>query len=281
MNQLVDRATVTDTLIVVDVDGTLVDNAGVTYPGLDRLLELSASPGYGMALASARPPWNLQRMARELGPSVTDISAFQGAMVQTRSPDGWREVCSITIAPDVVRRLNDVVDPTLARWWYTAGSWTISREDDAAREEARIVGVPWSAVGSQPPVQPVLKLLAVGQPDRVAIAAPHMPGVRSAVSKPAYLEVVSSDVAPDKGIHLVRAMRPEVARLVAVGDGLNDIGMLRAADQSFTFADASPEVLSAATSVLPADRTRAYRELVALLKAGPENLPAASAREGR
>jgi hydroxymethylpyrimidine pyrophosphatase-like HAD family hydrolase len=260
---------VTGTLIVADVDGTLVTNAGVPYPGVDRLLAMAARPGCGMALSSARPPWSLRRMAREMGPAVIGLSAFQGAMVQVRvgGPDRWHEVLAVPIDREVMGDLNDALDPTLARWWYTAESWTVSREDAAARAEARIVRGPWAAVDARPPIQPVLKLLAVGEPERVATAAPALQGVRSAVSKPEYLEIVSSDVDPDKGIGAIRAIHPDAERLVALGDAANDIGMLRAADLAFTFADGAPEVIAAATVVLPADRATAYRELVRFVDA--------------
>lgn len=257
-------------MIIADVDGTLVDYSGTSYPGIEGLVDLASRPGYEMALASARPPWSLQGIARTLGRAVTALSAFQGAMVQTRSdgPDSWREVQAVPIDAAVVRDLEAVLDPSLARWWYTAHSWTVSRDDAAALTEARITGRRWSAVDQQPPAEPVFKLLAVGEPERVARAAPSVNGASCVVSKPQYLEVVSSNVGPDKGIEAMRMLHPPVVRLVALGDGLNDIGMLAAADLAFTFADAPPEVIAAATEVLPADRTRAYERLVCFLQAG-------------
>jgi hydroxymethylpyrimidine pyrophosphatase-like HAD family hydrolase len=262
---------VTETLIVADVDGTLVDDAGIAYPDLEQLRRLGAEPGHGIALASARPPWSVQRIAASLGPAVRWLSAFQGAIgrgLQARD-GGWRELWTVPIEADLVDELDVALDPELARWWYTAGTWTVSRVDDRARAESRIVDEPWTAVTARPPTEPVLKLLAVGEPARVAAAARTVTGARAAVSKPFYLEIVSGAVDADKGIGRLRALVPETGRVVALGDGPNDIGMLRAADLAFTFADAPDEVIEAASAVLSADRSRAYGELVQRLAATP------------
>jgi hydroxymethylpyrimidine pyrophosphatase-like HAD family hydrolase len=112
----------------------------------------------------------------------------------------------------------------------------------------------------------VLKLLAVGEPERVAAAAEtFVPGARAAVSKPFYLEIVADTVDADKGIARIRAAHPGAVRVVAFGDGPNDVGMLSAADVALTFADAPPEVRAVATTVLPAERPAAYDALVRLI----------------
>lgn len=253
------------TLVVADVDGTLVDHRGIPYPGLTALTDLAARPGFELALASARPPWSLEQLAARLGPMVTGVSGFQGAIVQAADgPGGWRRLRTLPLAPQAVTALDDTLDRRLSRWWYTPREWYVSRDDAAARDEARVVGRPWSGVRDRPPDDdPVLKVMAVGDPDLVAAASPAHPGVRSAVSKPIYLEIVNAEIDPDKGIAALRAGRPDIARVIAVGDGANDIGMLRAADRGFTFADAPAALRHVATTVLPAARDRAFAQLAA------------------
>jgi hydroxymethylpyrimidine pyrophosphatase-like HAD family hydrolase len=251
-------------VVVADIDGTLVDAVGGFFATAEQIGHRVASHGGKLVLASARPPWSVARIAAVLGPAVSGIVALQGAAGQAREGEGWRTLWTVPLDPAVVEAVDAALDPELARWWYTDDAWTVSREDPFAHAEAAIVGQRWTAVDRHPPAAPALKLLAVGEPERIAVAAAaeaFVPGARAAVSKPFYLEVVADAVEVDKGIARVRAANPNAECVVALGDGPNDIGMLRAADIGFTFADAPPEVRAAATTVLPADRPAAYNAL--------------------
>jgi hydroxymethylpyrimidine pyrophosphatase-like HAD family hydrolase len=253
----------TGTLIVADVDGTLVDGAGVPYAGALEFAARVQRAGGALALASARPPWSVARIAAWLGSSVTALVGFQGAIGQRR--DGGSRWCTLWSTPlhdEVVCGLDRRLDPALARWWYTADRWTISRVDDAARSEAAIVDAAWDAIETRPPTAAVLKLLAVGDPELVTRAAEvTIPGAASAISKPVYLEIVSDAVDRDKGLARLRAGLDGIRRTVALGDGPNDMGMLTAADLGCTFGDAPEDVRAVATVVLSPDRPTGYEEL--------------------
>ena len=266
------------TLVVADVDGTLVDARGALFGGVSALVEAITRGSASIALASARPPRSLRALAAGLGSSVRVLSACQGALVETRDPDpdrlkemsDWHLVRALSIQPLVVAALSAQLSERWAPWWYTADGWYVGRDDAAAQTEAEIIGFSWTAMEDGPPQAPVLKVLVVDDEagDEVRAVVDALPGVQTVVSKPAYNEILSAEVSPDKGLDIIRASNPDVEQIIAIGDGVNDIGMLLAADVSYTFSDAPAEVREVATEVLAAPPERALDALTHKLMSG-------------
>lgn len=255
-------------LLACDLDGTVLDQQGQLVPGVREFIR-GLSAAVCVALCSARPPRSVQRVAMELG-RVAHASALQGAVIQACSPGPvcqWRTQIEVAIEPDALREVTEYVAPR-PTWWYSCREWLVDSVSAAAQLEASIIGYSWDGLLREAPQHEACKLLAI-EPDRARelieeVDALGLP-VRCYESKPGYVEVVSAAVAPDKGVEALRGLvdgrGQAVGRVFAIGDGLNDLGMLSAADTAFTFADADPALLGVADVVLPADRSAALCEL--------------------
>ena len=103
----------------------------------------------------------------------------------------------------------------------------------------------------------VTKVIWAGEPGRIArleeeLKACPIRGSECCTSDESYLEFMAEGVNKGAGLRAAAEalglMRDEV---MAVGDGHNDLPMLRDADVSFTFPDAPEELRRTATHIVP------------------------------
>lgn len=264
-------------LLLLDVDGTIVDHGGDLVPGCDRLVDWCVRSEVQVGLCSARPVGSLKALAGKL-PGVKYIAALQGAVaLHDASASGelpdWVTLREQTIQQSTVLELTARLSE-YSVWWYTSDCWLIDSVSPEAKREASIVGSTWDGLISDRLDEPVAKILVLD-----TCTPSHLSGridswklpVSCSESNPGYVEVVSSLVASDKGSLVLREAAERESgcigvRVIAVGDGINDLGLLRSAWMGFTFADAPSDVRHAANGVLSAERTTAMRELLDLVR---------------
>lgn len=268
----------TRSLILADVDGTLVDAAGHLWHETYGIISAAEASSATVALCSARPAWSVRLLADRLGTGVHYAVSFQGAMVSSRmafsgieSPDHWKTVQRCVLDLAVAPSIQTLIRPEDSLWYYTETDWRIRSVNDAAELEAKVIGATWTSVGLSGNEDPLLKILIVRaeQPEvlLVKLMSASLP-ITCSISQPGYIEVVSDTVDGDKGAGVLRELERCCGTLphtVAIGDGRNDLGMLAAADIAITFEDAASDVREAADLILPADRPSALRELSKLI----------------
>jgi Cof subfamily protein (haloacid dehalogenase superfamily) len=250
-------------LVVVDLDGTLLDGEGRLPPGTFTVLAQLRDRGIVFAPASGRQQATIQRLFAG-DPRVAQdlvVIAENGALV-TR---GGRLVRSHPLdlgwTRGVVQRIRALAGGGADLGTVVCGvesAW-IERTDgpflaEVERYYARLTTT--------------TDLLTVD--DEVLKIAVHDFGDPGLVTAPALLEfcaprqvVVSGhhwvDVM-EEGVHkglavrdLQRALGIGAAQTMAFGDFLNDLEMLAAADHSWAMANAHPRILDAARHVAPAN----------------------------
>lgn len=245
--------------IALDVDGTLVDAAGVMPASAASAVRDLTGRGVAVVLATARGPAGLRSVLDELKRPLW-IVAYQGALVARLPSAGGLKVPAETTlqldtAQDVVRlcrRLGVTVG------WYDRDGWWAEALTEAAAEEARATGDPPRLVQDLlAVVTPPHKLLVMapfadaGLLDEVAARVPEP--ARAVRSQVRYLEVVPPGVDKATGLRVVAEdLRIPGEAFVAVGDGENDIDMFRVAGYSAAMATAPISVQRAADAVIGA-----------------------------
>lgn len=268
----------TRSLLLADVDGTLVDAAGQLWPETYGIVSAAKASDWTVALCSARPAWSICSLADRLGSGVQYAVSFQGAMVSSRvafggieSHDNWKTIRRCVLDSGVVESIEMLISPEDSLWCYTESDWRIRSVNEAAKFESKVVGATWTVVGSSRNDDPLLKILIIRAKNPEGLLAELtsacLPVVCS-ISQPGYIEVVSDAVHDDKGAAVLRTLErsgESFPRTVAIGDGRNDLGMFSEADFAITFDDASSDVRAAADLILSGDRPTALRELRRLL----------------
>jgi Cof subfamily protein (haloacid dehalogenase superfamily) len=264
-------------LLVIDVDGTLLTSDYQLTALTRTAVQLVMTQGVQVVLASARSPRALHPIMREL--SITGLAiCYSGALTCRISPDPQEP--SKAVAEQRIRLssahrvLRAGLQRGLSLGWYCGDDWYIASWDAALERESRLTGVP-------PIVKPDLahlrwaphKLLAIaGAPalmrELLLLVGTLPPDCTGQFSLANYLEITPHGV--DKATALLalgQQLGITPADMVAIGDGENDIAMMRLVGLGIAMGNASPAVQAAADWVTETNNRDGVALAIARLQA--------------
>nr|WP_179516971.1 HAD family hydrolase [Nocardioides perillae] len=256
-------------LVVVDMDGTLLDGEGRVPDGLWPLLERLRARDVVFAPASGRQLATLQATFDRLGDDLVVI-AENGAFVVRGDEEVSSTVLDHAVVHEVVRAMREHAAGGHDVGVVVCGkrSAYVESADPHFREQAGRYYARLEQVADLVAVDDEVLKVAVFDPTAVAEhTAPALERFRTThqvvVSGHHWVDVM--DAATSKGVALRRLQEtlgvgPE--RTAAFGDYLNDLEMVGEAEHSVAVANAHPEVLAAARWVAPSNLERGV--LVAL-----------------
>lgn len=246
------------TLVVCDVDGTLVDAqkqlTDATIAAIGRL----RAAGIGFTLISARPMSGIMPLAARLaldGP----IGAFNGGIVFRR--DG-----SIaehhTIPPEVARGIFDAAgDAPVDRWLFADDRWYVSSDRSAHIGHERVSS-------NQAPVVRAGFGDLLDRADKITFVSDDAPLLRALAARVArfadrativpsqdyYLDITAAAANKGDGIAaLARTLGVPLARTIAIGDQANDLAMFARAGRSIAMGNATDKVKARADDITTAN----------------------------
>ena len=243
-------------MVAVDVDGTLLDSSHRLRAAVrDALGQLSAS-GAKVVLATARGPKALTMIVSQLRFSPLLI-CFSGAWTGELDPQSLRSTNVLLDkrhTPSVARSIVATafahhVEPNV----FTPDAWrvrTLTKEIQAESdiiESAPLVTQDLLGPGEAP--NKILLITSEGEPAKVLrTLAKSLHSMSTATfSKPNYLEIVPIGVDKAKAlVKLAKSLGIELSQVAALGDGQNDMEMLREAGLGIAMGNASDRVKSAA-----------------------------------
>jgi Cof subfamily protein (haloacid dehalogenase superfamily) len=246
-------------LIVMDLDGTLLDPHSRISSRTRAALERADAAGVAIAVATGRSYSLLRYFCGDLplsGPQIT----FNGAVVVdpvTARPTFLQAVPVALVSPV----LDFLHDEAVFACYYTEDAIYVPDHSPLERALAP-AGFPQPiAVPDLHALKhlPCLKLVAVAEPERIASLRPRAESVfgdRLYVTQTSsvLLEFLHPEVS--KGAALREAMiylGLDPAEVIAFGDGHNDIDMLEAAGTGVAMGNASAEVQAVADLVAPSN----------------------------
>ena len=240
-------------LVVSDIDGTLVNHAKELTPRTRAVIAALAERGIGFTVTTARPPVGLKPIIDMLGLSVPSAAINGGALV---APD--LSISEVRyLAPDVARKAVAFLrERGLDPWLFTEYDWHVRDPHGAKVDlETRTLAKDPVVVADFAPdlFDHVLKVigacddhahLARCETDLQALLGRDANATRSQLY---YLDVTSPLAQKGEAIKsLSRAMNVPVAAILSIGDGTNDIPMLKAAGFSVAMGNGSDAVKAAA-----------------------------------
>ena len=262
-------------LVAVDVDGTLLDSSHQLRAGVKESLDQLAASGVRIILATARGPQALRSIVGQLSFSPVLI-CFSG---------GWvGELDSQSLLPTNVL-LDKRLTPSAARVIitaafayklepniYTPTEWRVRALTPEIRAECAIVE-------SSPVVTPTLLgdkekpskiMLVAGDAEQTKsfriIADLVKPLSSTTFSKPNYLEIIATGVNKAKALaNVAQTLAVELSQVAAIGDGMNDLEMLREAGLGIAMGNASEVVKAVAKWVTGTNDEEGVTQAVARL----------------
>lgn len=248
-------------LAAFDVDGTCLTSDHRITPRLVEALHALRATGLQVVFATSRGPSVLKPVLEQLG-VVDDVFfvASQGALAGSYGTDGALRVEEQSPAPLEQSRefSRDAAEAGLTVSWYSGDHWYCTGVDAAIEREAEIVGVQPEFFELQTATVPPDKVLVVAAGDQLdllhEVAARLPEGLMAQTSHPNYLEVTATGV--DKAASLQRLCERhgvDSAHLLAMGDGNNDVTMLRLAGIAVVPANGSPRARAEADALVPSN----------------------------
>ena len=266
-------------LVAADLDGTLVDRAVTWADGLPEALAGVRAAGVPTVVCTGRMLQSVQRVAARLGLTEGPVVCYQGALVaDIGTGEWWRHTpMQGDAAAEVVRhvralgrQLNAYIDDRLSVEELTP--WA---RRYAEHVEVGIESVPdlEAEVRRRPPTKLVL-VTSVDDVDAILPALQDRWAGRLYVvrSQPEYIEFADASVSKSGALAWL-CERLDLPRegVVTLGDGMNDVDMLRWAGLGVAVAEAAQPVRDAADLVVP------RAEVPALLRALAERAQSGSA----
>jgi Cof subfamily protein (haloacid dehalogenase superfamily) len=240
-------------LFVFDVDGTLLDSRLRIRPSTSASVRQLLRKGHRVALASARPPRSVTAISEQLLGSVAEIISLNGAFVTHH-----QEV--LLEQPMPVKAVQELIDMgrtlrleinLLAGW-----DWLVEERGPGVDAETGIVGFEPRLVTDleRETDRRVHKVLLIGEHEKVATLRAEitsaLPGVTPSLSKSTYCEVVAARTSKAGAMEFLAAkFGIPHERVIAFGDGENDLPMITAAGVGVAMGNGMEAVKRAARLV--------------------------------
>jgi hypothetical protein len=238
-------------LIALDLDDTLLRADLTISPRNKDALARAAARGIPVVLASGRNVHSMRAYAEDLGlvgPGDYMICSNGAEILHSRS---GRVLDERRLDPALCREIVQAIEARGFPWQvYEEGLIHVSRPNDWALADSRLTGQATILVEDRDELlsRGLIKIVVPEGPERISVLLAELTELfagRASVltSKPYFLEVLSPDA--DKGSALERLsamLEIPLASVMAVGDAMNDLGMVRAAGLGCAPANAIPEV---------------------------------------
>jgi Cof subfamily protein (haloacid dehalogenase superfamily) len=242
-------------LVLADVDGTLVTHDKILTDRASRAVRHLADHGIIFAITSGRPPKGMAMLIEPLEMKGT-IAGFNGG--QFANPD-LSIIEEHTLAPDAAHQAAELILKLgLDLWVYAGEDWMVRKEDapHVAREQWTVKFPPKVVRSFDGVLNKVVKLVGVSDDlDLVAKAEKQVAealgkGASAARSQPYYLDVTHPQA--NKGgvvAYLSRTLNIPPGEICTLGDMPNDTLMFRPSGLAIAMGQSSQEVKDEADEV--------------------------------
>ena len=255
-------------LVALDIDGTLLHFDGTLSDAVRDAVQGVEAAGHHVVLASGRSLVSMIPVAERLGVKSAWMVCSNGAVTVRRddaAPLGWAVEHMVTFDPEpVLRRLVErMPDARFAVEDVGFGFRLTELFPDGELDGAhRVVDV--EDLWGEEVTRVVVRAPESSNEDfHTAVDGLGLADVTYSVGWSAWMDIAPLGVTKASALELVRAtLDVPPARTMAVGDGHNDVDMLRWAARGVAMGDAEDSVKAAADEVtLPIDQDGAARAL--------------------
>lgn len=246
-------------LIVMDIDDTLIGNDLIISPVNRDAVHAAAAAGAVISLASGRMFDSALPFARELGVSGP-LMCCQGAAVMDSDS---REVLFHRPLPmdEAQGVLHFAHELGLYCQYYSLDDYFFAVDSDESRLYERLSGVTGKAVGEplwdKMDFEPT-KMLIIAHPTLIRDAYEKAKvrfgdRLEVAISKTNYLEFNHPEATKGNAVEMTaKRLGIPMERVMCIGDGINDLSMIRAAGLGVAMGNGAPELRAEADFVTAA-----------------------------
>jgi len=235
-------------LVLADVDGTLVTAEKVLTPRAQAAVTALQAAGIGFAITSGRPPRGMAMLIEPLA-LRTPVAGFDGGIFVKPDMTVMEEH---VLAADVARRaLQVILHHGMDAWVYRGQDWLVRdpKAPHVAREQWTVKFAPTVVESFGDALHHAVKIVGVSDDHDLVVRCEKVAqdalgaGASAARSQSYYLDVTHPDA--NKGTvvtTLSKLLSIPMGEIATIGDMPNDVLMFRKGGLSIAMGNASPEV---------------------------------------
>jgi hydroxymethylpyrimidine pyrophosphatase-like HAD family hydrolase len=292
-------------LIAVDLDGTLLDGRGRVSEANRRAVQRLREAGWTLVPATGRSWREARRTLQSIDHDGVAVTAGGSALSDARSGETIdRMTLEAGLVGELAAALNaeglvahllrdhhvcehdyrfvgtGALDPATV-WWLEQHAVPVHRADTLQQSHAlghdHVLRV--GAIDRADRLEPVCRQMRERFGDRATMQAWSAVTAEQATGSVTHLlEIYALDCDKWTMLQRVRASHAQPQPVVAVGDGLNDLIMIREAALGIAMGNADPRVLQHADHVAPHHAEDGFAHAIERLLAGEFALPLAGGR---
>lgn len=259
-------------LVAVDLDGTLLTDGKQVGKRTVRALSALPQRGVKVVIASARPPRSVRQVYELLGLDSWQIN-YNGALIWDHP--NLQVVHHKPMPPELVKSIvhasrsvypDCLVSCEILDKWFTDRADNTYTTETGRLFEPDLVAPLWMFLS-----QPVTKLMLLGPSDMMddlgRLISQHFPQVAVVRSDPELLQIMDATASKAAALHYVGEFYGvPMSRVLAIGDAMNDLEMLRSAGIAVAVGNAHPTIKKVAHWVAPTNNEHGVH--AALVKFG-------------
>jgi len=247
----------TYSIILLDIDGTLVDSRDQVSENTKKLLNRLEKRGIPIVLCSARSPSGVEMLVRQVELN-SPIVCYSGGLILDEERSILEDIGIQGSRASSFKQFAAQNFPCVTVSSYLYDVWLVDSVQDpyiqrlAQKNQCEpIAGDLQSALQMNTHVH---KLLCAGKPQEIsrlqAQAATHFPNLELARSGGIYLEVFAEGVSKEQAMRKIQAFyNVDIQQIVAIGDYFVDMEMIRHAGLGIAMGNAPEAVKEAAARV--------------------------------
>lgn len=247
-------------LIATDLDGTLLDPSGAVAPRTRAALDAARAAGVVVVPVTARQPIGLRTVAADAGFAEWALCGNGAYGVHlTTGAQLFAEEIPVEVQQRLAAALGARIPGLLFASVRDAGEVFVAQEGYAAlatlsdhkRDPQTMGAAPLAEVLGAPSLKLVIRHARIAPAEIFAVLRElGLDGFEATLSGAPFVEVMAAGVTKATGLaHLCESLGIDRSAVLAFGDALNDVEMLRWAGHGVAMANAEPEALAAADSV--------------------------------
>lgn len=258
----------TISLLLADVDGTLVTHEKVLTEKAKAAIAKLKDAGVRFAITSGRPPKGMEMVIKPLAID-TPVAGFNGGLFTKADLTPIEER---KIPPDVAREvIKMIADEGLDAWLYAGNDWLIHKRDapHVAREQKTVQFEPKVVDDFGDAIGNAVKIVGVSDDHDVIhkcaadIHAKFGDKVTAALSQPYYLDVTHPQA--NKGavaLYLSEKLGIPRDEIATIGDSENDVTMFKQGGFAIAMGNADDEVKAQADAVVADCDSEGFAEAI-------------------